>query len=463
MIFDAGKTVLIIGLGRTGQASVAVLRERGAKCYVTDEQSEVALTPALEAVRRRGAHFIPPTELSRILPKLDAAVLSPGVPRHGELVRAVHAADVPIYSEIEVAYCLCKAPIVAVTGTKGKSTTTALVGALLRAAGKRVFIGGNIGNPLITEVAAASAHDWVIAEVSSFQLESIHSFKPHIAVILNISADHLDRYQSMEEYAQAKFRIFANQDSNDVFIGNLDDHRLLALESGQGRTRIRARDLWFTVGANHQRAAMYLQNDCIMYVPPAGDRRPQQIMHRCEIPLLGDHNVHNVMAAVLCGLAVGAEPSALRSAVMGFTPMGHRLQTVAEVGGVTFVDDSKATNPGSVMAAMRAFAQPIVLIAGGKSKGTDFTEMGGVISATAKAVVVIGEAADDIAATVRGPHVEKVPTMEQAVDTAAGLARRGDIVLLSPGCASFDMFSSAEDRGERFAAAVLARKETAHA
>ncbi len=208
---------------------------------------------------------------------------------------------------------------------------------------------------------------------------------------------------------------------------------------------------------------MYLQNDCIMYVPPAGDRRPQQIMHRCEIPLLGDHNVHNVMAAVLCGLAVGAEPSALRSAVMGFIPMGHRLQTVAEVGGVTFVDDSKATNPGSVMAAMRAFAQPIVLIAGGKSKGTDFTEMGGVISATAKAVVVIGEAADDIAATVRGPHVEKVPTIEQAVDTAAGLARRGDIVLLSPGCASFDMFSSAEDRGERFAAAVLARKETTHA
>ncbi|MDQ6931807.1 MAG: UDP-N-acetylmuramoyl-L-alanine--D-glutamate ligase [Candidatus Eremiobacteraeota bacterium] len=463
MNFDDGKTVLIIGLGRTGQASVAVLRERGAMCYVTDEQSEAAITPALEAVRQQGAHFVSPTELPRILPKLQAAVLSPGVPRSGDLVRAVQAAHVPVYSEIEVAYRLCKAPIVAVTGTKGKSTTSALVAALLRAACKRVFIGGNIGNPLIKEVAAATEHDWVIAEVSSFQLESIDSFKPHIAVILNISADHLDRYESMEEYAQAKFRIFANQDSNDIFIANLDDHRLSELRRRQDGMRLRARDLWFTLGANRQQAAMYVQNDSIIYAPPTGDMPPRQVMRRCEIPLAGNHNVHNVMAALLCGLAVGVEPSVLRTAVMGFSPMAHRLQTIAQLGGVTFVDDSKATNPSSVMAALRAFAQPIVLIAGGTSKRTDFTEMARVISDRAKAVVVMGEAADDIAAAVRGPHVVKVQTMEEAVDTAAGLARRGDIVLLSPGCASFDLFSSAEDRGEVFGAAVLARKETAHA
>ncbi len=463
MNFNAAKTLLIIGLGRSGQGSLSVLRELGATCYVTDEGSELALAPALKVARERGARVISPSDLVAILPELDAAIVSPGVPLNGSLVRMVQAAHVPIYSEIEVAYRLCKAPIVAITGTKGKSTTTALVGALFRCAGKRVFVGGNIGNALITEAIAASPLDWVIAEVSSFQLESIRSFKPKIAVILNISPDHLDRYHSMEEYAEAKFRIFANQDSYDTCIANLDDQRLFALGWRQGGARIRARDLWFTVGPLHQQATMFLQNDFIMYAPPSGDPRPQHIMRRSEIPLAGEHNVQNVMAALLCGLAVGIEPPVLRSGVMTFSPMAHRLQTIAEVDGVTFVDDSKATNPGSVIAAMRAFSQPVVLVVGGKSKGTDFTEMGGVIAATAKAVVVMGEAADEIAGALGDAHVEKAQTMRDAVEKAAGLAQAGDVVLLSPGCASFDMFASAEDRGERFADAVRARMEAARA
>lgn len=462
MTFDAGHTILVIGLGRSGLATVAVLRERGAMCYVTDEQPEAQIQPALEAVRERSGHFVCVSKLQAILPMLDAAVVSPGVPLDGELVRCVQEAGVPIYSEIEVAYRLCKAPIVAVTGTKGKSTTTALLGALFRAAGKRVFVGGNIGNALITEAVAASPLDWVIAEVSSFQLEAIHSFKPRVAVILNISADHLDRYHSIEEYAQAKFRVFANQDSNDTFIANLDDRRLFELGWREGGDRIRARALGFSL-RNTREASMYEQNDWITYVPPTGDGRAHRVMRRSEIPLAGDHNMQNVMAALLCGLDVGIDAPTLRAAVMAFSPMAHRLQTIAELDGVTFVDDSKATNPGSVIAAMRAFTRPIVLIAGGRSKRTDFTEMASVISETAKAVVVIGEAANEIATAVRGTRVEKADTIEEAVGKAAELAGRGDVVLLSPGCASFDMFSSAEDRGERFAVAVRARMEAAHA
>lgn len=463
MTFEAAKNFLIIGLGRSGQATVAVLRERGYTCYVTDEQSELAIASALQTIRQRGAHFVAVPQLETILPLLDAAVVSPGVPLGGSLVRRVQAAGIPIYGEIEVAYRLCKAPIVAITGTKGKSTTTALVGALFRAADKRVFVGGNIGNALIAEAAAASALDWVIAEVSSFQLESIRAFKPRVALILNISADHLDRYHSIEEYAEAKFRIFANQDSSDTFIASLDDPRLRALCRRQGEARIRARDFWFTLSTAHQQATMYEQDDWIMYASPAYNRRPCRVMRRSEIPLAGNHNVENVMGALLCALAVGIEPEILRTAVMAFSPMAHRLQTIADVNGVTFVDDSKATNPGAVIAAMRTFNRPIVLIAGGKSKGTDFIEMGAVISATARAVVVMGEAADDIGVVVRGPRVEKVGSMEEAVREAARLAKPGDIVLLSPGCASLDMFSSAEDRGERFAAAVRTRMETAHA
>ncbi len=463
MNFGAGETILVVGLGLSGQASVAVLRERGADCYITDDKSQAEISVALDDVLDRGARFVPPAQVKRILQKLDAVVISPGVPITGALVRGALAAKVPIFSEIEVAYRLCRAPLVAVTGTKGKSTATALIGSLLRAAGKRVFMGGNIGNPLISEAVQASSEDWVVAEVSSFQLECIRSFKPRISVILNISPDHLDRYGSMEEYAEAKFRILLNQDANDTFIGNLDDERLSEFKRRKSGTRLHARGLWFTCAMHHEQANLYLEEDSILYRARSGFPRTLQIMLRSEISLAGDHNVHNVMAALLCGLTLGIDPPVLRAGVMNFVPLPHRLQTVAHLGGITFVDDSKATNPGSVMAAMRSFASPIVLIAGGKAKGTDFSEMGAVISERAKAVVLIGEAGSDIAATLHGPRVERADSMSEAVDRAARLARSGDTVLLSPGCASFDMFTSAEDRGQQYAAAIRAYREAAHA
>lgn len=457
MTFERGDTVLVIGLGRSGQACARVLRDRGASIFATDEKPESELTEQIEFLSDRGAAFTAPGALAHILSQVDAAVLSPGVPLNSAIVRQVQAANVPVCSEIEVAYRLCKAPIVAVTGTKGKSTTAALIGHLFGAAGKHARVGGNIGNPLIGEVLQVTPQDWVIAEVSSFQLESIRSFKPRISIILNISADHLDRYYSMEEYAEAKFRIFANQSAEDIFIGNLEDERLYELHWQTGGTRVAARQLWFTLTARHEMATIYLREGAIVYAPPTGDPRPRAIMQRREIPLAGEHNVQNVMAALLAGLSAGLDAARLREGVMSFVGMSHRLQEVGEIDGIRFVDDSKSTNPGSVMAALRAYDAPLILIAGGKSKRTDFSEMGRLIERRAKGLIVIGEAGAQIAAAAGNKIASfSASSMIEAVQKARALAGAGDVVLLSPGCASFDMFKSAEDRGEQFTEAVAA-------
>jgi UDP-N-acetylmuramoylalanine--D-glutamate ligase len=463
MQFDASETALVIGLGRSGLACVDVLRGRGMTIYATDEKPVAELAAAIAHIEARGATFVNPDALAAILPALTTAVLSPGIPPTNPVVRRVHEAGIPVLGEIEVAYRLCAAPIVAVTGTKGKSTTTALIGHLLRAAGKNVRVGGNIGNPLIREVLEVSGDDWVVAEVSSFQLETIRAFRPRVAVLLNIAADHLDRYFSMDEYAEAKFRIFANQRMHDALVANLDDERIAALHWHKGEARAHARQLWFTLAEHHEHATMYLKGDTLTYAPIGGDPRPVALLRRDEIPLAGEHNVRNVMAALLAALAVGCEPALLGEAIKTFAPMAHRLQPVGEIDGVLYLDDSKATNPGAVDAALRAYDRPIVIIAGGRAKGTAFDQMGAGIDARAKAAVLIGEAADAIAAAVRVAPVHRAASMIDAVAQAQALAVRGDVVLLSPGCASFDMFASAEDRGEQFAAAVNALREPAGA
>ena len=439
---------LVIGMGRSGRASVQVLRDEGAQVWATDE-NPIADLAAL------GVTFVAPAEIDSILAELDAAVLSPGVPLNSALVRRVQSARVPVYSEIEVAYRLCKAPIVALTGTKGKTTTTALVGHIFRTAGRTTLVGGNIGNALIDEAVRAKAEDWVVAEVSSFQLESIRSFKPKVSALINISPDHLDRYFSMDEYAEAKFRIFANQNAGDTFVGNLDDERIAVLAEGEGAERIKCRALWFS-REPHRMSTLYQRNGAkIVYAPPTGDPRPVDILDVAEIPLRGAHNVDNVMAATLIALAAGVERAAIREAVRTFAALPHRLTQVAEIDGVTYVDDSKATNPGSVIAALRTFEDgKIVLIAGGKAKGTDFSEFGRVASSRTRAVIVIGEAAQEMSAVIKRAKVSFADSMEAAVEQASEFAKRGDIVLLSPGCASFDMFASAEARGDAFVAAV---------
>ena len=461
--FGSGDTVLVIGLGKSGLASTDVLRARGVRVYATDEKPVEQMSDVIARVESVGATFVAPADLRPVLAELNVAILSPGVPLTSPVVRAVQDANVPVFGEVELAFRLCKAPVIAVTGTKGKSTTTALIGHLLRADGKTVHVGGNIGDPLIKEVIDAAPGDWVVAEVSSFQLETIRSFKPRVAVILNIAPDHLDRYHSMDEYAEAKFRIFANQQHGDVFVGNLDDARIAALESNPDEHRMQSRQLWFTLHDRYDNATIYLHGDKITYAPISGDPRPITVLERSEIPLAGEHNVQNVMAALLAALAIGCDPAALREGVKTFRPMPHRLEPVEEIDGVLYVDDSKSTNPGSVVAALHAYDRPTILIAGGRSKGTDFVELGVAVRSRAKALVVIGEAADEIASHSKGVTIVHATSMDDAVRRARELARDGDVVLLSPGCASFDMFRSAEDRGEKFVAAVRGLRETAGA
>lgn len=456
-LFGHRAHVLVIGAGRSGLASARVLRGRGARVTMTDERAPHALSREREALQSIGAGFAEPGTLPALLRGFTAAVLSPGVPRSGALVRLIDAAGVEIIGEVELAYRICRAPIVAITGTKGKSTTTALTGHLLACAGINARVGGNIGDPLVEQVLDAAPGGVVVAELSSFQLESIATFKPAVSVLLNISEDHLDRYPSIDAYARAKFRIFENQSAAETFIGSLDDERIAALRDPVA-SGLRAAARWFTL-RDLPGASLRLRAGELRYAAPDGSETT--IAQRSQIPLAGDHNVQNVMAAVLAAICAGADPAALRGGIETFRPPAHRLSPIAEIDGVLYVDDSKATNPLAVTAALAAYDRPIVLIAGGRAKGTDFAELGRVIDRRAKALVAIGEAAEELAACVSGVPVHRARTLLEAIATARAQARSGDVVLLSPACASFDMFDSAEDRGEQFVAGVQALRETA--
>lgn len=437
-------TALVIGVGRSGRASADVLRSRRVQVYAVDEKPPGDLTRELALLASIGATFVTPADLPAMLERIDFAILSPGVPPEGTLVREIRQAGIPVYGEIELAFRLCAAPIVAISGTKGKSTTTALVAHLLRSADRSAIVGGNIGKPLVCEVLDAAPEEWVIAEVSSFQLETIESFHPRVAVLLNISEDHLDRYGSMESYAAAKRRIFSNQGAGDTLIVNRDDERLNALTAPAVR-------VWH-FSLRSTRATMHVDGDALIYAPAAGPK--VEIARREDIFVPGEHNVANVMAAGLAAIAAGVPPERLRDGIRSFRGMHHRLEHVQTIDGVSYVDDSKATNPDSVIAALHAYDRPIVLVAGGKSKRTDFSALGAAIDARVKAVVLIGEAAPEMASVISRAPVARSTSIEAAVEEARKLARPGDVVLLSPGCSSFDMFASAEDRGERFAAAV---------
>ncbi len=431
-----GERVLVIGLGKSGLASVAALRERGADVVATDEKERAALSAAIAAVEARGARFEPPDALA-----FDAslAVISPGIPPSSPLAQRVRASGVPVIGEVELAYRLSLAPMIAVTGTKGKSTTTALIAHLLRACGESAVAGGNLGEPLVSIAGHARPDSWVVAELSSFQLETIVTLRPRISVVLNILPDHLDRYASIEAYAEAKFRIFENQGAGDTIVLDRDDPRLLALEARFKRERCGADLLWYSA------------------------REPFAFIDRSDVPLRGEHNYRNAMAAVLAARAAGCDAARLREAVRSFDPLEHRLQPVAEADGVLYVDDSKATTPAAAVAALESFERPVVLIAGGREKGTDLGDLAASISRRAKALVAIGESAEKLRRLARGVHGETAASIEDAVERARRLAQPGDVVLLSPACASFDMFSSAEERGERFAQAARMIAEGARA
>jgi len=463
--FEDGDRALVIGVGRSGMATAAVLRDRGLAVTAYDDKPSEQLDKQRADLAKLRIGLVGEDGLAAAIQDASIAIVSPGVPPNNPAVLAVQRAGVPVISEIEAAFRIAKAPIIAITGSKGKSTTTALTGHLLRSAGVRARVGGNIGNPLIREAAAASADEWLVAEVSSFQLEGISSFHPRISVLLNVSADHLDRYPSMEEYREAKFRVFANQTADDVFIGNADDPAIVDLVDGPVK-RLRCGQAWFSLTGD-PRADLTIEDGWIVERPALKSAAVHSRSHASasrvvalrELKIQGAHNAANAMAAYLAAARALAYQrkqanKALADGLRSFEPLAHRLQIVARSGGVTFVDDAKASNPDAVIKALETFDAPIILIAGGRSKRTDFGALARAAQERCKRIILIGEAAREIGALLERVPVEYAQSMNGAVAAAADAAKPGDVVLLSPGCASFDMFDSAEQRGERFSEAA---------
>ena len=438
----SGRNILIIGLGRTGIAVARFLSRRGAQVAVTDEKPLADLEGALSALGeirdRMEVRTYDPGDLKGI----DLIIPSPGVPPFNPLLGSALKRGIPVLSEIEVASRLLKAPLIAITGTNGKTTTTTLMGEILAQAGKKAFVGGNIGNPLIGCVDSEARYDWIVAEVSSFQLEWTQSFKPHVGVLLNTTRDHIDYHGTFAAYRQAKGKVFANQTKGDLAILNGDEpeNRILS-----GRLRAEAKLFSTTL---YPENGIHLEGDKLVNCDPTGFRETYPL-DMIKIP--GDHNIENVMAAVLAARKCGCEPDRIVEAVSGFNGVAHRIEYCGEWRGIRFYDDSKGTNVGAVLRAIESFCDPIILLLGGRDKGGDFESLEPLIRDRVKKLVIFGEARTRISRLVGNVvDTESVPSLKDAFDAACRDAIAGDVVLLSPGCASFDEFSDYAARGRFF-------------
>ncbi|MBV9073321.1 MAG: UDP-N-acetylmuramoyl-L-alanine--D-glutamate ligase [Acidobacteria bacterium] len=444
-----GKRVLVVGLGKSGVASAQFLALRGARVTVSDTRSRDELKSQIPALLDRGIAVETGGHGERTFRDQDLIVVSPGVPSDlPQLVKA-RAQGIPVIGEIELAAHFLQGKIVAITGSNGKTTTTTLCGDLIASSSQRTLVGGNIGTPVILLVDDSTADTINVIEVSSFQLETIETFHPHIAVVLNITPDHLDRHGSLEAYTAAKARIFENQDNADYAVLNVDDAGSLGLES-----RVKSRLVWFTrkqpLTGNRQGA--FVRDGQIYWRQNGND---EDVMPVSEITLKGAHNLENVLAAVAVGRLCGCDAVSIRNAVRKFKAVEHRLQHVATLGGVEYYNDSKATNVDATIKAIESFPGNIHLILGGKDKDSDYTLMNSLLRQRVKRVYTIGAAAEKIRAHVQSA-VEVLPcrTLDSAVERAHDLAKAGDIVLLAPACSSFDQFENYEHRGRTFRSLV---------
>ncbi len=457
----AGAQVTVLGLARSGVAACRLLQEAGARVTVADRKEAGELGVMLDMIDRGRVKVTVGAGYEASLDQADLVVISPGVPyRMGALDR-VRRRGVKVISELELASQFVSAPILAVTGTNGKSTTVTLIGKMLAEQGKRAFVGGNLGTAL-SEAAWTSLrakkqgqpgpYDYLAVEVSSFQLETIDQFHPWVASILNVTVDHRDRYDTIDEYLAAKERIFENQSAADFALLNLDDDRVASL-----RSRLRARRLAFSrtqrIGAEWD-GGTFLDGDQIV-TTVTGSR--QEICRTGDIRMLGHHNVENVMAAATYAALWGCPPEVLRRVVTTFPGLEHALELVRERHGVRYVNDSKGTNVDAVLKALEGINHPIWLIAGGRDKGGDFSRLRDAVRRRVKQVILIGEAAILLKEAWAGTTaMHEAATLREAVEFAAQGAAPGDVVLLSPACASFDMFNDYQDRGRQFKAAVNA-------
>jgi len=446
-----GARVAVLGLGRSGSAAARLLSRRGASVYASDVASSDRTVAAAEALMAEGIEASTAGHDRALLADCDWIVVSPGIPPDAEILITPPVCDRPVFSEIEVASWFARAPVAAVTGTNGKTTTTALLGAVAQTGGVSVSVAGNIGRAFSTAVLEDPDVEWYVLEVSSFQLARIDTFRPRVAVVLNLTADHLDTYTDVDAYARDKARITLNQGRDDHLCLNAEDEALSGFGSDRPVTRH-----WFHRHQAVDRGAWVDDG----WITLTGEAYSGPIIKTAALKIPGQHNVQNALAATLAAELMGIEPTAIGSGLASFGGVEHRLERVAVIDGVTFVNDSKATNIESVTVALRAFDQPLIVILGGRHKGSPYAPLVPLLGARARHVLVIGEAAPRIVSELDGVvDVTDVGTLERAVERARELVRPGDLVLLSPACSSYDQFDNYEERGERFRQLVVAGAE----
>jgi UDP-N-acetylmuramoylalanine--D-glutamate ligase len=447
-----GKKVLVVGLGKSGLAAALFLRRRGAQVTVSDIRSAEQLGKDIPALLEEGIAVEAGGHGLLTFRRQDLIVVSPGVPLDTPELVQVKAFGLPIIGELELASRYLKGKSLAITGSNGKTTTTALCGAILEAGKLPVQVGGNIGVPVIALVDQSRDDGWSVLEVSSFQLETTYRFRPDVAVILNVTPDHLDRHGTFENYAAAKERIFANQTAEDALVLNADDD-----VTSRMAARAKSRIFWFSAKRIVRQGA-FVHEGAIAF-RASEQAAPEFILKVEGIPLKGNHNVENVLGAVCAARLAGVEPVEIRKAVESFKAVEHRLEFVAEINGVDYYNDSKATNVDAAAKAIAAFPGGIHLILGGKDKSSDYRQLRSLLEERVKAVYTIGAAAEKIEMQIYGAvPVVSAGTLDQAVAKAAEAARPGEIVLLAPACSSFDQFENYEHRGQVFKDLVHARQ-----
>ncbi len=437
------KRVLVVGLGRSGVAAARFLKAKGARVTVSDSRP-AALISELSTLLDEGIMVEAGSHGLLTFRRQDLIVISPGVPGTVPELRTVRSLGMHIIGELELGAVFLQGEIVAITGSNGKTTTTALLGEIFAASGRPTLVGGNIGRPVVEMVAESSAETWSVLEVSSFQLETIEHFRPRIALVLNITPDHLDRHGSFENYLAAKARITENQTAADFLILNAED-----AETQRMASKTDARIFWFSSRRAIKQGA-FVHGEGI-YFRAAEGGTPEPVMPVAEIPLLGAHNVDNVLAAICAARLAGIPVEVIRRAVVAFKAVEHRLEFVRELDGVRFFNDSKATNVDATSKALAAFPGGVHLILGGKDKDSDYATLLPLLHERVKAVIIIGSAAEKIE-THLAPfaRIERAGTLDRAVALAYREAAPGDVVLLAPACASFDQFENYEQRGSVF-------------
>ncbi|HYM78004.1 MAG TPA: UDP-N-acetylmuramoyl-L-alanine--D-glutamate ligase [Candidatus Dormibacteraeota bacterium] len=441
-----GKRTLVVGLGKSGVASALFMKARGARVTVSDTKSGDELRNEIPVLLDHGITVETGGHGDRTFRGQDLIVVSPGVPVDAPPLVQARSLGETVIGEIELAAQFLPGPIVAITGSNGKTTTTTLAGEIMTAAGFPTLVGGNIGTPAISLAERAKPDTLIVLEISSFQLETIQTFRPKVAVVLNVTPDHLDRHRTFEVYTDAKARIFENQQGSDFAVLNADDPTCVAMGA-----RTRAQVFWFSRQKEVQQGA-WVRDGNIVFRRPEGQH---EILQVSEIPLKGAHNLENVLAAVCTGVLMGCAPEKIRQAVSAFKAVEHRLEFVATIRGVDYYNDSKATNVDATIKALESFPANIHLILGGKDKGSDYTVLNDLIRQRVKRVYTIGAAAAKIesqvvSSKIGGAEIVHAETLENAIRKANAMAQPGDVVLLAPACASFDQFKNYEHRGKAF-------------